>query len=371
MGEVGAARIGVGRAGNAEFDIQTPQMGCGGHPPHLIYDHDCKETSLWGVVVESTSNPATVPLDGQIAALAELVADRTPVEATPLAEIRERVKAGNALCQSGPDIDQVNDERLPECGLAVRRYSPSRIDATIVYLHGGGWVTGDLDFADELCRVLADTCNAEVFNVDYRLAPEFPFPVPLEDAWQTLTEISRIAGSDRPLIVAGDSAGGNLAALCANRARHRGHPEVSGQVLIYPVTDSVDDYDSYVRHEHGFPIGRGSMAWFWSTYAPEPSARRSPEAAPMLESNLEGVAPALVVLAGHDPLHDEGEAYARRLGGAGVDVEVLDYPALCHGFVRLTGASEAAMRARGEIAEAVTALIARIDTEEIDSKEQE
>lgn len=302
---------------------------------------------------------AAAPLDPDVAALAASVADRPPVDRTPLTEMRERVRAGNALCSSGPEIDIVEDFVLPDSGVPARRYAPEGATSVMVYLHGGGWATGDLDFADEFARFVADRCRAEVFSLDYRLAPEHPFPVPLEDCWSGLVEVARSFGRGRPVLIAGDSAGGNLAAACAQRARDHEHDDVAiaGQVLIYPVTDSRDDHDSYARAEEAFPIGRAAMRWFWEQYAPDAEDRDRPEAAVLRAADLRGLPPALVVLAGHDPLHDEGLAYARALSEAGVDVQLLDFPTLSHGFLRITGAAPAAVEARDLIVEHLSSFI--------------
>ena len=258
-----------------------------------------------------------------------------------LAEMRQRVAAGNALCAAGPDLE-TEDVSLGGVRARVYHGAPGR---TLVWFHGGGWVTGDLDYSDELCRFLARDAKCTVVSVDYRLAPEHPYPAALDDVRTVL------ASFDGLLAVGGDSAGGNLAAVCAREHRSR----LAFQVLVYPVTDHDFTRPSYLRDS---PLGAEAVRWFWDLYVPDVSLRDRPDVSP-LRADLAGLPPAHIVVAGNDPLHDEGIAYADSLRVAGVPVTVTDYPSQVHGFFRLTGADPAARAAVPEFTDAVATLFDR------------
>lgn len=256
-----------------------------------------------------------------------------------LAEIRHRVAEGNTVCAAGPDLET---EDLWLGGVRTRVYhgAPGR---TLVWCHGGGWVTGDLDYSDELCRFLAHDAKCTVVSVDYRLAPEHPYPAALDDTRAALTAL------DGLLAVGGDSAGANLAAVCAREHRSR----LAFQVLVYPVTDHDFTRPSYLRAD--LPMGAEVTRWFWDNYVPDVSLRDRPDVSP-LRADLAGLPPAHIVVAGNDPLHDEGIAYADSLRVAGVRVTVTDYPSQVHGFFRLTGADPAARAAVPSLTDAVRTL---------------
>lgn len=239
----------------------------------------------------------------------------------------------------GPALPHVADEAVPVDGgqIPVRVLSPSEAPrAVIVYYHGGGWVIGTLDEFDTLGRKLAERTGAAVVLVDYRLAPEHRHPVAADDAWSALcwvdTHLERIAGTRVPLIVAGDSAGGNLSAIVAQRARAEGGPEIDLQVLVYPVTDADLDTASYRDPENQLMLTRDSMIWFWNHYAPDTASRKNPDASPLQAPDLSGLPPAVVLTAEHDVLRDEGEAYADRLEQAGVPVRRRRFAGQMHGF---------------------------------------
>ncbi|MDB5673956.1 MAG: alpha/beta hydrolase [Sphingomonas bacterium] len=221
----------------------------------------------------------------------------------------------------------------PRGPIPARRYVPhGEVTGRIVYFHGGGWVFGTLDGFDPICRELAASAGAEVLSVDYRLAPEFPYPAPLDDAFAA---IIALAEPSVPLAVAGDSAGGNLAAAVALRARDEGGPSLRLQLLMYPVLDADFERDSYRRFGGGdYLISRADMAWFWDHHAPD-VARDDSLLAPLRSTNLTGLPETIVVLAGCDPLHDEGLAYAEALRAAGVPVTVEDHGDMAHGFCTL------------------------------------
>lgn len=296
-----------------------------------------------------------VPLDPDVARLAASVAagQPTPLSQVTPAELRERITAGHTWCSAGPELWSVDDTdiALPDARIGVRIYRPrpDPTGRTLVYLHGGGWVTGDLDFADEACRFLARDASCTVVSVEYRLAPEHPYPVPLEDAWHALCWAADAVAGDDVLGVAGDSAGGNLAAACALRARESGGPPLACQILIYPVLDCDFDRGSYQHRADAFPIGREAMRWFFDQYTPDAAHRDDPMVSPLRHPDLRGLPPTHVVVAGHDPLHDEGIAYAHRLAEAGVTTSVQAHAALPHGFLRYTGAVPAAQRALAEL----------------------
>lgn len=240
----------------------------------------------------------------------------------------------------GPDVDKVYDVELPTDdghSFTVRVLVPAgEIRALIVYYHGGGWVIGNIDEYDHLARALANGLHAAVVNVDYRLAPEHRYPAAADDAWTALqwahTQAAEIAGGPVPLIVMGDSAGGNLSAVVAQKARDAGGPELAAQVLIYPVTDADLDNGSYSDPANQLMLTREGMVWFWDHYAPDQASRANPDASPLQAADLAGLAPAIVLTAEHDVLREEGEAYAERLRAAGVPVVHRRFPGQMHGF---------------------------------------
>jgi acetyl esterase len=214
---------------------------------------------------------------------------------------------------------------------------PQGARGVLVYFHGGGWVIGTIDEYDTLGRKLAERTSCAVVLVDYRLAPEHRYPTAADDSYAALTwiaeHVSDIAGrADVPLIVAGDSAGGNLAAVMAQRARDRGGPDIALQVLIYPVTDADFDRPSYTDPDNQLLLTREAMVWFWDHYVPDLAQRRQPDASPLRAESLAGLPPAVVLTAEHDVLRDEGEDYAERLREAGVDVDARRHEGQTHGF---------------------------------------
>lgn len=276
-----------------------------------------------------------------------------------LTEVREGVRAGNRLCDGGPEV-LVTDLPAAPGGPAcpVRIYQGPTMRATMVYAHGGGWVTGDLDYSAELCRHLAADADVRVISVDYRLAPEHPFPAGLTDIEATWTWARETYAG--PLGLGGDSAGGHLAAALTARLDGSVMPEFL--VLIYPVLDLPDQSMSYRTQAHAFPIGAADMRWFWRAYLAGQTPPRSPDVTPgRFVPRLPG--PAHVVAAGHDPLHDEGVAYAEQLAAAGAAVTLADHPDLCHGFLRFTAITAAARAARDDLVTAVSRLVERLPEE--------
>ena len=224
----------------------------------------------------------------------------------------------------------------------------------LVYFHGGGWVIGDLDTHDSLCRHLANAGRCIVVSVDYRLAPEHKFPAAVEDCFAATSWVANEAAAlgidpDR-LAVGGDSAGGNLAAVVSLLARDRGAPELSHQLLLYPAVDCAMTHPSHDRFAEGFLLTRATMRWFYGHYLQAQQDVADWRASPLRAPEFSGVAPALVLTAGNDVLSDEGEAYARRLREHGVPVELRPFPNQIHGFLTMGKIVRAAQPALDGIA---------------------
>ncbi len=282
-----------------------------------------------------------MPIDPQIqTVLDQMQAIEFPgLSALPVEHARAALAMmGGARADGVEEVARVEDLEIPGPAGAIpaRAYVPEVDGAppVVVYYHGGGWVLGGIDSHDGTCRALANASGAAVVSVDYRLAPEHPFPAAIEDAWAALEWIAAnaadLGGDPSRLAVAGDSAGGNLAAVVAIQARDAGAPALRGQLLVYPVTDATMSHPSIEENASGYFLTKADMEWFFGHYAPErpDDWRLSPLAAP----DLSGLAPALVLTAEYDPLRDEGEAYARRLADAGVPVELIRKDGLIHGF---------------------------------------
>ena len=237
-------------------------------------------------------------------------------------------------------VDTVRDLSIdgPNGPIPIRVYAPHGDGPfpVLVYYHGGGWVVGDLDSIDPTCRALTNVADAVVVSVDYRLAPEHPFPEPIEDCYAALSWVAAnttaIRGDPERVAVGGDSAGGNLAAAVALLARDRGGPSLVHQALVYPVTEHAFETASYEENAEGYFLTRGDMEWFWNRYLPTDIAGRNPYASPLCAPSLADLPSASVVTAGFDPLRDEGVAYADALDEAGVDVAHHHYPGMIHGF---------------------------------------
>jgi acetyl esterase len=226
--------------------------------------------------------------------------------------------------------------------IPLRLYYPSgEALGTCVFFHGGGWVIGDLDQCDSTCRRLAGRAGCRVVSVDYRLAPEHPFPRPLDDCWAALCwAFATYSGS---VIVAGESAGGNLAAACAIRARDSGGPRLAGQLLICPVTDHAVDTLSYREFgDRDWLISTADMRWFWDHYCPPQVDRNHPLVSPLRVAETADLAPSFVMVGGLDPLRDEGLAYARRLAEGGVSVSLRCDAGMVHGYLAASATVPAA-----------------------------
>ncbi len=227
----------------------------------------------------------------------------------------------------------------------------------LVYYHGGGWVIGDLDTHDGACRFLAEHSGCRVLSVDYRLAPEHPFPAPVEDAiaaFKWAVEHAGMLGANPGLIaVGGDSAGGNLAAAVCLQVRDAGGPQPAMQLLLYPPTDATGGQASRDLFAEGFLLTRGDMDWFEAHYLPDGCDHADPRVSMMRAEDVSGLPPAYVATAGFDPLRDEGETYAKRMSEAGVKVALQRQPGLIHGFANLTAICPSARAAMLEAAGAL------------------
>lgn len=259
-------------------------------------------------------------------------------------------------------IARIEDIVIPTMtgGVSARLYgNVAEARAVVVYLHGGGWVLGGIDEADPFCRLLAHDAGVAVLNVEYRLAPEAPHPAALEDAWSAVCWAASNLARSMPLVVAGDSAGGNLAAVVAQRARLHRSPAIALQVLLYPVLDCALDTESYQQFGEGFVLDRRDMEWFFDHYVPDPVARLDPRVSPLRADDLRGLAPALIVLGGCDVLLDEGLAYAARLTESGVHTTVRRYDGMPHGFLGMPQAIPSALAIAHDVIADVANHIAR------------
>jgi len=240
----------------------------------------------------------------------------------------------------GPGVGSVEDRTVPGYDggpeVPVRVYRPEGEGPfpTVVFYHGGGFVIGDLESHDITCRYVANETGSVVVAVDYRLAPEHPFPAAVEDCYAATVWAAGAEelDGDGNLAVMGDSAGGNLAAAVSLMARDLDGPEVDRQVLVYPATSRSDDWPSMERFGEGYFLQAEDMDWFHDSYIPDEVHEANPYANPLEAGDLSGLPPATVITAGFDPLRDQGAAYAEALAEAGVDVEFRNYEEMIHGF---------------------------------------
>ncbi|NTU18929.1 alpha/beta hydrolase [Brevibacillus sp. HB1.2] len=243
------------------------------------------------------------------------------VELAPLAKVEDK------LIPAGADAE-----------INIRMYTPEGQGPfpLFVYYHGGGWVIGDLETVDASCRMLAHLSGRIVVSVDYRLAPEHKFPVPVADSYAALKWVSEnassINGSASDLVVGGDSAGGNLSTVLSLLAKDQNGPAIKAQVLVYPVTDMRFDSPSYMEFQEGFGLNRDLMLWFSNHYINHEYDKGNPYVAPLSARDLSNLPPAIVITAECDVLRDEGIAYAERLKNAGVKVEAVCEKGLVHGY---------------------------------------
>ena len=304
-----------------------------------------------------------MPLDPQAKAVLDQFASMggPQLHEMSVAQARELILGMVALGGEPESIARVENRTVPGPAgqIPVRIYTPvgTAPFPVLVYFHGGGWVIGNLDTHDGICRSLANRVGCLVVSVDYRLAPEHPFPAAPEDCYAATRWLAEHAGSlggDKGRIaVGGDSAGGNLAAVVALMARDRGGPKLAFQLLVYPATDTDFETRSYRENSEGYFLTRADMVWFWNHYAPRDEDRRNPYAAPLRAASLRGLPPALVITAEFDPLCDDGNAYAARLREDGVPVRLSQQDGLIHGFFQMGAVID---RGRASVDEASRAL---------------
>jgi acetyl esterase len=248
-------------------------------------------------------------------------------------------------------------------GVKVRRYEPLTLrlpEACFLWIHGGGWMHGDLDVYEEVARAFANALGCEVISIDYGLAPEHPFPFALDEVWAVIQDATE---QFPDIVLAGDSSGANIAAAAAIKARDDGM-RIAAQLLIYPVLESSDatEFKQQFRTRYSSFVGQRGFGestherikWIWDVYVPDPELRESPLATPMRATTLVGVAPAVIVTAEHDILRGEGEAYAAKLRGDGVPVDLLNFPGQIHGFLQMRGVLSDASIALESAARAVS-----------------
>lgn len=271
-------------------------------------------------------------------------AGRPPLHALAIAAARASfAEASRELDPTAPALahEPLNLPTRDGAQLAARLYLPraTRPAPAILFFHGGGYCVGDLETHDALCRRLAVATDSAVLAVGYRRAPEHPFPGPVEDAldaWAWLVAQATDLGLDpQRLVVAGDSAGATLATVVAATAARLGQPAPRAQVLCYPTTDALGDYESREVFADGYLLESATLDWFYGQYLPAPALRADPRCSPLRGPVPVGLAPALVLLAQFDPLLDEGRAYAEHLLTAGAEVEWAICPGLTHDFLRL------------------------------------
>jgi acetyl esterase len=301
-----------------------------------------------------------MPVDPQIQALLDKAADLPATHTLPVAEARRQMESRIGAMAPPAAVGGVEEYRMagPAGPLRLRIYTPkvgSDAYPLVVFFHGSGFVLCSLDTHDGMCRNLCAGADCVIMSVDYRLAPEHKFPAGLDDcvaATRWAIEHARKFGADPArTVVAGDSAGGNLAAATALRLRDENGPALRSQLLIYPVTDyHTPGTPSYAENAEGYGLTRDTMKWFWGHYLTDAAEAANPYAAPLRAADLRGLPPALVQTAEYDPLRDEGELYAARLREAGVPVVLSRWAGMNHGFLFWVGVVDRAALAMAEAA---------------------
>jgi len=299
-----------------------------------------------------------MPLDPQIAPIVEAsnaaAAELPPIWEQSVEDRRAGYQALAAIAGPGPELANVEDLRI--AGVPCRRYANSEPNGILAFIHGGGYVIGDLETHDQPCRQLALESNATVIAIDYRLAPEHPFPAGIDDAWAVLQAIDadRASYGGGKLAVTGDSAGGNFSAVLALQARDAGI-DLAAQLLVYPAVDVNDASPSMTENGEGYLLTAETMAWFNHHYAPDAEDVR---ASPLLAASHAGTAPAVVITAEFDPLRDQGIAYATKLEADGVEVTHTNYEGMVHAFFQLSPLCDAGKNAITQIATAAKSALA-------------
>jgi acetyl esterase len=279
-------------------------------------------------------------------------------------QAREQYQLRVAKLAPRVEVYRTADRRIPGPGsdLAIRIYQPreakpGELLPVLLWFHGGGFVIGNLDTHDCACRMLCTRAECIVVAVDYRLAPEHKFPAAVEDCMAALRWVAlhaREIGADPSRIaVGGDSAGGNLATVCAILARNEGFPRLAFQLLIYPCTAPEPETPSHRKFAEGYLLTRNTVTWFYKQYLRSRSDVSDFRFGPLIADDLSNLAPALVLVAGYDPLRDEGVDYAKRLIEAGNRVALVNYEGMVHGFYLMGAAVDAANRAIEQSAQAL------------------
>jgi acetyl esterase len=310
-----------------------------------------------------------VPLDPQAAAVLAQIAElgAPPPETMTVDDNRAMIAGIAEMSGIPPELATVTDVAVPGPGgdIPVRIYVPEGDGPfpVLVFFHGGGWVIGNIDTHDVPVRQLADRAKVVVASVDYRLAPEHPFPAAPEDcyaatAWAAVN-IGDHQGDASRLAVGGDSAGGNLAAVVAQMARDKSGPRIDFQLLIYPAVDASMASASITENGDGYLLTKGFMDWFYGHYLPDANAADDPLVSPAAAESLSDLPPAFVATAEFDPLRDEGEAYAAALRAAGVDAVSKRYDGMIHGFFQLGGVIDRTNELINDCAGALRAELAR------------
>ncbi|MDH5521662.1 MAG: alpha/beta hydrolase, partial [Acidimicrobiia bacterium] len=295
--------------------------------------------------------------------LLEAIAELPTIDSMPVDDARAFLDEFNKQRAPGPEVGELVDGTYPAAEgheLAYRLYRPATEGPhpIIVYYHGGGWVLGDAVSDDPLCRDLCVRTDSIIVSVDYRHAPEHRFPAAVDDGWAALQWVSEnaesLGGLPDQLAVAGWSAGGNLAAVMTQQARDAGGPELRGQMLLTPVTDSDFERASYTDNAHGYFLTASMMHWFWDHYV-DPEHRSNPRVAPLQADDLSGLPPAVIVTCEFDPLRDEGDAYAEALAAAGVPVTHVSCPGHIHTSIGAVDVLPSGAAYREEMARAIRA----------------
>ncbi|OKP33722.1 esterase [Serratia marcescens] len=293
-----------------------------------------------------------MPLDERIAAFLTASADAPP--SASLAEMRAATETGLRQLQGeaepGGGVRDFTVVAADGYRIALRAYLPAgenraAAQPAMLFAHGGGWCLGSLALYDRPCQALANATGRVILSVDYRLAPEYPFPQPLEDVYRALCWVAQQApqlGIDaKRLAVGGDSAGGNLAAGVALLARDRGGPHIERQLLLYPALSREMTTKSYCEFAEGYFLTRDAMVFCWQQYLAQ---RRDPGAEPLHAATLRGLPPATILSCEYDPLRDEAEQYAQRLREAGVPIRCERLPGMVHACIHMLGLTPAARR---------------------------
>lgn len=309
-----------------------------------------------------------MPLHPQVEALLTQMAEQGMPSPESMTVAQNRAMIGELADLAGEpeQVDRVTDTTAPgpDGDIPIRVYAPQAQGPlpVLVYYHGGGWVIGDIDSHDAVCRALAARAGVIVASVGYRLAPEHRFPAAVDDAYAAAAwaaeKIGDFGGDGTRLAVGGDSAGGNLAAVVAQQARTRGGPAIRFQLLVYPAVDRHDDSPSMRENALGPLLSRGWMEWFYGWYQAGPDDGLDPRMSPARTEDLSGLPPAMVITAEFDPLRDQGAAYAGRLTEAGVMAEHVPCDGMIHGFFQMAGTLDPARETLDRAAAAVRAALA-------------